>query len=87
VTVADGTVYQYDYDANHLVKVTYPDQHFHRYLYENSQNLQVITGVVDGKGKRFVAKGEPSRKSQTYYVPTLPFAVGSPENIAVRLEK
>jgi filamentous hemagglutinin len=56
VTVADGTVYQYDYDANRLVKVTYSDKNFHRYLYENKQNPQVLTGVVDGKDKRFVAK-------------------------------
>jgi hypothetical protein len=39
--------------ANRLVKVIYPDQRFHRYLYENGQNPNVLTGVVDGKGKRF----------------------------------
>jgi hypothetical protein len=58
VTVADGTVYQYVYDANRLVKVIYPDQRFRRYLYENSQNPQVLTGVVDGKGKHFAAKSD-----------------------------
>lgn len=56
VTVADGTVYQYVYDANRLVKVIYPDQRFHRYLYENKQNPQILTGIEDGKGKRFAAQ-------------------------------
>jgi hypothetical protein len=76
--------------ANRLVKVTYSDKNFHRYLYENKQNPQVLTGIVDGKGKRFTTKNKPiadslvpKGKTQTYYVPGLPFAVGSPENIAV----
>jgi YD repeat-containing protein len=61
VTVAGRTVYQYDYDANRLVKVTFPDKNFHRYLYENSQNPHVLTGIVDGKGKRFAVKDNPLR--------------------------
>jgi hypothetical protein len=35
------------------VKVIYPDKSFHRYLYENRQNPQVLIGVEDGKEKRF----------------------------------
>jgi hypothetical protein len=36
--------------------VTYSDKNFHRYLYENKQNPQVLTGIVDKNGKRFEVK-------------------------------
>jgi YD repeat-containing protein len=61
VIAADGAVYQYEYEASRLVKVTYPNRQFRRYLYENRQNSHVITGIVDGKGKRVAINDLPSR--------------------------
>lgn len=54
-----GEAYRYTYDSDsRLVRVTYPSQDdsgpFKEYLYENSQFPDLLTGLVDEQGTRYV---------------------------------
>jgi RHS repeat-associated protein len=54
VTVPNGGVYSYSYDAkNNLSTVTYPDKTRRTYVYENLAYPHALTGIVDENGKRF----------------------------------
>jgi YD repeat-containing protein len=56
VTDPNGGNYSYTYTTdgnNNLSTVTYPDGHARQYVYENTQFVHALTGIVDENGNRF----------------------------------
>ncbi|MFC7418677.1 DUF6531 domain-containing protein [Iodobacter arcticus] len=55
-TQANGlTVASYMYDAGRLSKVTYADNTSRQYLYEDTRNPSLLTGLIDENGQRFAS--------------------------------
>jgi RHS repeat-associated protein len=54
VTVPNGGVYAYSYDANNnLSIVTYPDKTQRKFVYENAAFPHALTGVIDENANRY----------------------------------
>jgi YD repeat-containing protein len=55
VQADEVTVASYAYDAGRLSKVTYADNTSRQYLYEDTRNPTLLTGLIDESGQRFAS--------------------------------
>lgn len=60
ITTPDNGTYTFAYTADgnkNLTSVTYPDTHTRQYVYENTQYMYALTGIIDENGNRFATYG------------------------------
>jgi YD repeat-containing protein len=55
ISVNGAFVASYDYNAGRLTKVTDAGNNSRQYLYEDSRNVFLLTGIVDENGQRFAS--------------------------------
>ncbi|WP_293936303.1 DUF6531 domain-containing protein [Iodobacter sp.] len=55
VQANEVTVASYAYDAGRLSKATYADNTSRQYLYEDTRNPSLLTGLIDENGQRFAS--------------------------------